>query len=140
MAVDNKGLCWSWGINSMGELGVGDNDPRVHPYPVLTLKGKQVTSISCGNQFVIALGSKVRKEIPNLNLSKNLQKEKEIKKQRKLSMSKKSSHSRKRNSSVSKLSRKNSQSYGSSFPHNPSMSYKGADSFLTTNQDPAIQT
>ena len=41
-AVDSKGLVWSWGINKQGELGVGDNDPRIHPYPVLTLKGKKV--------------------------------------------------------------------------------------------------
>jgi X-linked retinitis pigmentosa GTPase regulator len=42
-AVDNKGLIWTWGVNKSGELGVGDNEPRVHPYPVLTLKGKTVT-------------------------------------------------------------------------------------------------
>jgi len=42
-AVDCKGLLWTWGSNQFGELGVGDNDVRVHPYPVLTLKGKMVT-------------------------------------------------------------------------------------------------
>jgi hypothetical protein len=42
-AVDAKGLVWSWGTNKMGELGVGDNDPRIHPYPILTLKGKVVS-------------------------------------------------------------------------------------------------
>jgi alpha-tubulin suppressor-like RCC1 family protein len=43
IAVDVKGLVWCWGANSVGELGVGDKDPRVHPYPILTLKGKIVT-------------------------------------------------------------------------------------------------
>ena len=47
-ALDSKGLIWSWGTNRSGELGVGDNDPRVHPYPILTLKGKSVTKLSCG--------------------------------------------------------------------------------------------
>lgn len=42
---------------------------RVHPYPVLTLKGKLVSSLSCGGQFVIALGQNVKKEIPGLNLA-----------------------------------------------------------------------
>jgi len=49
VAVDVKGLVWSWGVNALGELGVGDSDPRIHPYPVLTLKGKQIHQISCGN-------------------------------------------------------------------------------------------
>lgn len=72
-AVDSKGLLWTWGTNKFGELGVGDNESRVHPYPVLTLKGKIVTQIACGGSFVVALGSNQRKEIPNLNL--NTQKE-----------------------------------------------------------------
>ena len=42
-AVDSKGLLWTWGTNHSGELGVGDNEPRIHPYPVLTLKGKLVS-------------------------------------------------------------------------------------------------
>jgi X-linked retinitis pigmentosa GTPase regulator len=67
-AVDVKGLLWTWGTNGYGELGVGDNDPRIHPYPVLTLKGKTVSSISCGGQYVVALGSNIKKEIPGLKL------------------------------------------------------------------------
>ena len=38
-AVDEEGLSWGWGENTHGELGVGDNEPRVHPYPILNLKG-----------------------------------------------------------------------------------------------------
>ena len=69
VAVDNQGLAWSWGHNTNGELGVGDNEPRVHPFPILNLKGKQVTRAHCGHNFVICLGSNIRKEIPNRALT-----------------------------------------------------------------------
>ena len=74
MAIDCKGLVWSWGTNNFGELGVGDNDPRVHPYPILALKGKTVNSITCGGQFVIALGRNLKKEIPELRFKTELEK------------------------------------------------------------------
>ena len=68
-AVDEQGLAWSWGSNKFGEIGVGDNEPRVHPFPLLNLKGKTVTKVCCGDQFTICLGRQVRKEIPGLNLT-----------------------------------------------------------------------
>ena len=68
VAVDEKGLAWSWGENKEGELGVGDCEPRVHPFPVLSLKGKSVAAVFCGDSFVVALGSKVKKEVPGLSL------------------------------------------------------------------------
>jgi alpha-tubulin suppressor-like RCC1 family protein len=68
VAVDSKGMIWTWGKNDLGELGVGDFEPRIHPYPVLTLKGKTVTQVCCGAKFVIALGNNIKKEIPGLNL------------------------------------------------------------------------
>ena len=74
--MDQKGMVWSWGANKLGELGVGDTDPRIHPYPVLTLKGKVVNYISCGGSFVIALGRNLKKEIPGLKLSKSTHKRK----------------------------------------------------------------
>jgi len=49
VAVDEKGLAWSWGTNANGELGVGDHEPRIHPFPILSLKGKKVTSVCCGD-------------------------------------------------------------------------------------------
>ena len=64
-AVDEQGLAWSWGSNKFGEIGVGDNEPRVHPFPLLNLKGKTVTKVCCGDQFTICLGRQVRKEIPS---------------------------------------------------------------------------
>jgi alpha-tubulin suppressor-like RCC1 family protein len=78
VAVDSKGLVWSWGANKAGELGVGDSDPRIHPYPVLTLKGKVVSSVNCGGQFVIALGRNLKKEIPGLKLGSSISKAEQI--------------------------------------------------------------
>ena len=71
VAIDESGLAWSWGPNENGELGIGDKEPRVHPFPILNLKGKVVTNIQCGNNFTICLGSQVRKEIPALDLSQS---------------------------------------------------------------------
>ena len=68
-AIDDQGLAWAWGSNKNGEIGVGDYEPRVHPFPLLNLKGKTVTRVSCGDQFTICLGKKIKKEIPNLNLT-----------------------------------------------------------------------
>lgn len=42
-AIDQKGILWTWGSNIQGELGLGDNEPKVHPYPVMPLKKKIVT-------------------------------------------------------------------------------------------------
>ena len=55
-ALDVNNMVWSWGSNASGELGVGDYDPRVNPFPVVALQGKRVTKISCGGSFTIALG------------------------------------------------------------------------------------
>ena len=56
IAVDEKGLAWSWGPNEHGELGIGDKEPRIHPFPVLNLKSKLVTSARCGDNFTFCLG------------------------------------------------------------------------------------
>lgn len=69
VAIDNQGLAWSWGKNSHGELGVGDSQQRIHPFPLLNLKGKSVTKALCGHNFVICLGSNIKKD---LNLGQTL--------------------------------------------------------------------
>ena len=56
VAVDDTGLAWGWGSNSHGELAVGDKEPRVHPFPLLNLKGKLISRVHCGHNFVICLG------------------------------------------------------------------------------------
>ena len=63
IAVDEQGLAWSWGANTNGELGVGDAQPRVHPFPILNMKGKVVRKAQCGDTFSICLGNNVSKEI-----------------------------------------------------------------------------
>mmetsp|Transcript_34143 Transcript_34143/g.59619 ORF Transcript_34143/g.59619 Transcript_34143/m.59619 type:complete len:940 (-) Transcript_34143:107-2926(-) len=58
-AVDIYGVVWTWGSNTSGELGVGDFEPRVNPFPIRTLQGKKVKLVACGGNFAIALGSDI---------------------------------------------------------------------------------
>jgi X-linked retinitis pigmentosa GTPase regulator len=55
-ALDREGMLWTWGSNANGELGLGDFEPRPHPFPVAHLKHKPVQKIACGGAFAIALG------------------------------------------------------------------------------------
>jgi X-linked retinitis pigmentosa GTPase regulator len=55
-AIDEKGVCYTWGSNTSGELGVGDYEARINPFPLLKLRNKTVMNISCGGYFAIALG------------------------------------------------------------------------------------
>lgn len=55
--IDSTGMIWVWGDNKKGELGVGDYSARVHPYPLVNLKGKSVQSLAIGNGFTVALGN-----------------------------------------------------------------------------------
>jgi len=58
--IDETGLIWVWGDNKKGELGVGDYSSRVHPYPLVNLKGKKVKDMALGNGFAIALGQNLK--------------------------------------------------------------------------------
>lgn len=60
---------WTWGSNIAGELGIGDNEPKLAPYPVMALKNKRVTQVACGSSFIVALGSNLKKELPGLKLN-----------------------------------------------------------------------
>ena len=55
-ATDSSGLIWVWGQNTKGELGVGDYSSRVHPYPLVSLKGKSVDALAIGGNYAMALG------------------------------------------------------------------------------------
>lgn len=57
MALDVNGELYSWGANSNGELGLGDFEPKIAPTLVTNLRGKAVKKLSCGGNYVIALGS-----------------------------------------------------------------------------------
>ena len=67
--VDNNGLVWTWGSNASGELGMGDFEPRITPFPVIALQGKTVTSLSCGGSYIMALGRNVSANDPNDGLN-----------------------------------------------------------------------
>ena len=62
--LDVRGHLWTWGNNSSGELGHGDTDIRLSPFPVMALREKRLKSVACGGGFVIALGEEAgrRKE------------------------------------------------------------------------------
>ncbi|XP_065681888.1 uncharacterized protein LOC100207375 isoform X1 [Hydra vulgaris] len=46
---------FTWGDNSFGQLGVGDNEPRNQPTEIESLRGKCVISVACGNYFTAFL-------------------------------------------------------------------------------------
>lgn len=52
-------MLWTWGSNTSGELGVGDYDSRINPFPVVSLQGKKVMMVSCGGSYAISLGRSI---------------------------------------------------------------------------------
>jgi alpha-tubulin suppressor-like RCC1 family protein len=63
LALTGNGAIFVWGSNEDGELGVGDFQERVAPFPLLALKDKRVLSISAGYNFTVAVGEKQRKPL-----------------------------------------------------------------------------
>ena len=59
-SIDSIGGLYSWGSNRNSELGGGDYKPRNQPEQVTLLKNKKVTAVSCGANFVIALGINIQ--------------------------------------------------------------------------------
>lgn len=55
--LDTKGHIWTWGSNAVGELGHGDTDIRLTPFPVMALKDRLVRLIACGSAFILAVGT-----------------------------------------------------------------------------------
>ena len=45
------------GENNYGELGVGDSTARMNPYPLIGLKGKNVTNLGIGSNFTVAISN-----------------------------------------------------------------------------------
>ena len=69
--IDSSGMIWTWGQNLEGELGVEDNEPRDKPFPVMALKTKHVSSVTCGPNFYFAIGKEIKaNKILGLNKSK----------------------------------------------------------------------
>ena len=57
--IDSKGNAYSWGSNTHGELGTGSFEAESSPQQILTLQRRRITSISCGRNFVLALGNTI---------------------------------------------------------------------------------
>ncbi|KAL4472922.1 hypothetical protein ABPG72_007799 [Tetrahymena utriculariae] len=58
-AIDIDGQIYSWGYNENSQLGLGDQEPRILPTPMVCLKGKKALQIQCGQNYCISLGNTV---------------------------------------------------------------------------------
>lgn len=58
-AIDSKKNVWTWGNNASGERGLGDYQNRNLIQRVNLLKGKFVSSISCGTSHILVLGADI---------------------------------------------------------------------------------
>jgi len=59
IAKDLNGILYSWGSNTLGQLGLGDHTDRPLPTRVSCLKKKNVSKIKLGSNFVVALGQDI---------------------------------------------------------------------------------
>ena len=55
--LTREGLVYTWGKNELGQLGHGNTTDLEEPERVQGLNEKQVTAISVGDDFIIALGN-----------------------------------------------------------------------------------
>lgn len=55
MLLLNNGNIYTWGNNSLGELGLGDKENRVIPTLVSTLQNVRILKISCGSSHSFAI-------------------------------------------------------------------------------------
>ncbi|KAI3454653.1 hypothetical protein Pfo_011316 [Paulownia fortunei] len=55
VALTSKSEVFTWGKGRNGQLGHGDNADRNSPTLVKALEGKQVKSVTCGNNFTAAI-------------------------------------------------------------------------------------
>lgn len=54
-AISNTGTLYSWGTNSNGQLGLGDQEERLVPTVVEALENETVVTVSSGTSFTLAL-------------------------------------------------------------------------------------
>eukprot|EP00210_Caulerpa_lentillifera_P003293 g3144.t1 len=57
LAVDVHGLCFAWGRNESGQLGVNDCNNRDAPTAVEGLVDKKITAASCGKRHTVFIAS-----------------------------------------------------------------------------------
>jgi alpha-tubulin suppressor-like RCC1 family protein len=58
--LSKQGILYSFGkSNKTGELGLGDNNPRITPEPIeiLSFNGEKITQVTCGFKHVVARSS-----------------------------------------------------------------------------------
>ena len=53
--IDKAGEVWTWGTNTGGELGLGDNESRSAPVQVPALQGRAFKQVACGATHFLAL-------------------------------------------------------------------------------------
>jgi alpha-tubulin suppressor-like RCC1 family protein len=58
VGLTKKGEVFSWGQNSCGQLGHGDQEARNIPTKIAALDGIVITNISCGMLHTVALTDK----------------------------------------------------------------------------------
>ncbi len=61
--MEEGGKLYSWGINSSGELGLGDNKNRDSPYPIVYLYDKgfvSIKAIACGHNYAFVAGKEIK--------------------------------------------------------------------------------
>ena len=75
-ALDKAGKVYSWGSNTLGQLGHGDQRVRKLPTQIQSLKRKTITQMSIGHNFVVMLGRDVsQEEQQKKKLKRKMQKE-----------------------------------------------------------------
>ncbi|KAJ1484194.1 regulator of chromosome condensation 1/beta-lactamase-inhibitor protein II, partial [Baffinella frigidus] len=55
MGVSDTGSLMSWGLNSCGQLGLGDHERRLSPTCVQGLMGNKTAKVACGASFTIVV-------------------------------------------------------------------------------------
>ena len=53
-AIDCTGMVWVWGDNKYSQLGLNDYTNRPSPYPLSSLKDKNVNCLVFGENFALA--------------------------------------------------------------------------------------
>ena len=59
LAIEKNGKVYSWGSNTLGQLGHGDQRVRKLPTQIQSLKRKAIKQLSIGHNFVVMLGRDV---------------------------------------------------------------------------------
>lgn len=76
IALEKSGKVYSWGSNTLGQLGHGDQRVRKLPTQIQSLKRKTITQLSIGHNFVVMLGRDVsQEEQQKKKLKRKIQKE-----------------------------------------------------------------